>query len=53
MKKIKVRDIDPEKTFTKAEYARKIKSNSVNVQRMIERGELTVVVIKGGELIHL
>ncbi len=53
MKKIKTKEIDPKKTFTKSEYARKIKSNPVQVQRMIERGELTIVVINGAELVHL
>ncbi len=53
MKKIKTKEIDPKKTFTKSEYARKIKTNPVQVQRMIERGELTIVVINGAELVHL
>jgi len=53
MKKIKTKDIEPSKTFTKSEYARKIKTNPVQVQRMIERGELTIVVINGAELVHL
>jgi len=53
MKKIKTTNIDPNKLITKARYAEKIKSNPVQVQRMINRGELTVVVADGGELIHL
>ncbi len=52
-KKIKTKDICPEKLITKSEYAKKIKSNPVQVQRMIDRGELTIVVAKGAELIHL
>lgn len=52
MKRIKTKDIDPKKLITKSEYARKIKSNPVHVQRMIERGELTIVVVVGAELIH-
>jgi len=53
MKKIKVKDIDSSKLITKSEYAKQIKSNPVQVQRMIERGELTIVIAKGAELIHL
>jgi len=53
MKKIKTKDIDPMKLITKSEYAKMIKSNPVQVQRMINKGELTVVVAKGAELIHL
>lgn len=52
MRKIKTKNIDPSKLITKAKYAEKIKSNSTAVQRMIERGELTIVVAKGAELIH-
>ena len=52
MKRIKTKDIDPNKLITKSEYARKIKSNPVTVQRMIDRGELTIVIAKGAELIH-
>lgn len=53
MKKIKTKNIDPSKTFTKSEYARKIKTNPVQVQRMIDKGELTIIVINGAELVHL
>lgn len=53
MKKIKTKDIDPKKLITKSAYAKKIKSNPVAVQRMIERGELAVVVAEGAEIIHL
>jgi hypothetical protein len=53
MKKIKRKDIDPEKLITKSAYAKMIKSNPVQVQRMIDKGELTIVVAKGAELIHL
>ena len=52
-KKIKTKDIDPEKMFTKSEYARKIKVSPPAIQKMIERGDLVIVVINGGELIHL
>jgi len=52
MKKIKTRDIIPSKLITKTNYAKKIKSNPVQVQRMIDRGELTIVVIDGAEIIH-
>lgn len=53
MKKIKIKDIDPSKLVTKSQYAKDIKSNPVQVQRMIDRGQLTIVVAKGAELIHL
>lgn len=38
MKKIKLKNINPDKVYTKSEYARKIKSNPVQVQRMIDKG---------------
>ena len=53
MRKIKTKDINPEKLITKSKYAKKIKSNPTQVQRMIDRGELTIVVVQGAELIHL
>lgn len=53
MKKIKTKDIEPDKLITKSEYAKQIKSNPVQVQRMIDRGQLTIVIAKGTELIHL
>jgi uncharacterized protein (UPF0303 family) len=53
MKKIKTKDIDPKKLITKSEYAKLIGSNPVQVQRMIDKGQLTIVVAKGAELIHL
>ena len=52
-KKIKVKDIDSTKLITKSAYAKKICSNPVTVQRMIDRGELTIVVAEGAELIHM
>ena len=53
MKNIKKKDIDPEKLITKAEYARMIGKSQTTVQTMIRRGELTIVIAKGAELIHL
>lgn len=53
MKKVKTKDIDPKKLITKSAYAKQINSNPVQVQRMIDKGELTIVVAKGTELIHL
>ena len=53
MKKIKRTNIDPDKLVTKSQHAKDIKSNPVQVQRMIDRGELTIVIAKGAELIHL
>jgi len=53
MKKIKRINIDPDKLVTKAQHAKDIRSNPVQVQRMIDKGELTIVKARGGELIHL
>ena len=53
MRKIKRNNINPDKLVTKSQYAKDIKSNPVQVQRMIDKGELTIVVARGGELIHL
>jgi len=53
MKKIRTKDIDPKKLITKSEYARAQKVSPVTVQRMIERGDLTIVKAQGAEIIHL
>lgn len=53
MKKIKRKNIDPLRLITKSQYAKDNKTNPTNVQRRIDRGELTVVPVQGGELIHL
>jgi hypothetical protein len=53
MKRIKTTDIDPKKLITKSEYARQQKISPTAVQNRIDRGELTIVVAKGAELIHL
>lgn len=53
MKKIKTTDIDPKKLITKSEYAKQIGVSPTAIQNRIERGELTIVVAKGAELIHL
>ena len=53
MKRIKIKDIDPSKLISKSRYAKENATNPVQVQRMIDKGELTVVVAKGAELIHL
>jgi hypothetical protein len=53
MRKIKTKNIDPNKLITKSEYAKQIKSNPTQVQRMIDKGELTIILAKGAELIHL
>lgn len=53
MKKLKLKDIQPDKMYTKSEYAKKIKTNPVQVQRMIDRGQLAIVIVNGTELIHL
>jgi hypothetical protein len=53
MKKIRNKDIDPNKLITKSQYARDFGLSPTAVQNKINRGELTIVVAKGGELIHL
>lgn len=53
MKKIKTKDIDTEKLITKSEYAKQHGISPTAVQKMIERGALTIIVAKGAELIHL
>lgn len=53
MKKIKKTKINQEKLITKSEYARINRTNPTQVRRLIEKGELTVVPILGGEIIHL
>lgn len=53
MKKIKLKNIDTTKLISKSQYAKDNKTNPVQVQRMIDRGQLAVVVAKGAELIHL
>lgn len=52
-KRIKTKNIDPEKLITKSQYAKDYKTTPTTVQNMINRGDLTIVVAKGGELIHL
>jgi hypothetical protein len=53
MKRIKTKDIDPKKLITKSQYARDYQISPTAVQNRIDRGELTIVQAKGGELIHL
>lgn len=53
MKKIKTKNIDATKLISKSQYAKDNATNPVRVQRMIDRGELTIIVAKGAELIHL
>lgn len=53
MKRIKTKNIDPEKTFTKSEYARLIGVTPAAVQKMIDRGAVVIVEVKGAQLIHL
>lgn len=53
MKKIKTENIDHKKLITKSEYAKDNNTTPTTVQRMIERGDLTIVKAKGAELIHL
>jgi hypothetical protein len=50
--KIKRTDIDPKKCFTKSEYARKKNVSPGRITQLIKAGELTIIVINGGELIY-
>lgn len=52
-KRIKTKDLEAKKMYTKSEYAKKIKSTPTTVQRMINRGELILVVVNGAELVYL
>lgn len=53
MKRIKTKDINPEKLITKSEYAREMGISPAAVQKQIETGKLVIVKAKGIELIHL
>lgn len=53
MKVIKTKDIDPKKLITKARYAKKIGMSQTAVQKKIDKGELSIVIAEGAELIHL
>jgi len=53
VKRIKTKNIDTTKLISKSQYAKDNKTNPVQVQRMINKGELTIIVAKGAELIHL
>lgn len=41
----------PGDCFTKSEYARLINKSPTWVEKLIERGELTVVLVNGNELV--
>ena len=53
MKRIKTKDINPEKLITKSEYAREKKITPAAVQKQIDTGKLVIVKAKGTELIYL
>ena len=53
MKKLRTKDIDPKKLITKAKYAKMVGLTQPAIQKKIEKGELSVVVANGAELIHL
>ena len=53
MRKIKRKDINPDKLITKSEYAKKVGITPPAVQKQIDNGTLTIVVAKGTELIYL
>ena len=52
MKRVKTKDINPDKLITKAKYAEKMGISQTAVQKQIERGELTIIRANGAELIH-
>lgn len=52
MKRKKIGLIHSDNLITKAAYARKIKVTQPAVDRMVNKGYVVVVPIKGGELIY-
>lgn len=52
MKRIKKKDIDPDKLITKSRYAEKMGITPAAVQKQIETGKLVIVKANGAELIH-
>jgi hypothetical protein len=52
MKKIKTKDINPERLITKSRYAEKMGITPAAVQKQIETGKLTIIKANGAELIH-
>lgn len=52
MKRVKTKDLDPQKMITKAKYAKKIGVSQTAVQKQIDAGKLVVVKVNGAELIH-
>ena len=53
MKRVKTKDLDPKKMMTKAEYARKEKITPAAVEKRVKTGAVAIVMIEGGEVIHL
>jgi hypothetical protein len=53
MKRIRIKNIDHSKLITKSQYAKNNKLSPMKVHRMVENGELTIVNVEGGEIIHL
>jgi predicted site-specific integrase-resolvase len=53
MKKIKRKDIDPGRLITKSQLAKDRGVSPTTIQNMVNKGELSVVQIRGGEIIHL
>jgi len=50
--KIKQKDIDPKKCYTKSEYARLKFLSPARITQMIREGKLTIVIVNGGELVY-
>lgn len=52
MKQVKRGVIDPKKLITKAAYARKIGVTPPAVDKMVNKGYVTIVQVLGAELIY-
>lgn len=52
MKRIKQGLIDPKNLISKAAYAREIGVSPPAVDKMVNKGYVTIVKFKGGEVIH-
>lgn len=52
MKRVKTKDLIPEKMITKAQYAKKVGVSQTAINNWIASGKITVVRVQGAELIH-
>ena len=54
MRKIKVKDIDPNKLITKAELARRQKVSQTEIDRQIKSGQWVIIITSDNkEIVHL